>query len=196
MEPAADEAQAPREQSFLPYDDSIATQEVKMRHCFIASSDILSKAIAADVPRDRAAADVFAAIQRQSEAISKHSGKRHLFVFLHESSVAQFEDAARVAALKTVLTNEKIVVHGFAPGLACAAFRDMCLSFPDGTFSDATVDELPDRLEEFYSLLMNGCVISYQLQSAAEVAPAKLRVSSNLGSGEVEIEWQQDAPAE
>jgi HEAT repeat protein len=196
MEPPGEEAQAPREQSFLPYDDTIATQEVKMRHCFIASPDILNKVIAADVPRERAAPDVFSAIQRQCEAISKHSGKRHMFVLLDEGSVAQFEDAARIASLKTLVTNEKIVLHGFAPGFSCAAFRDMCLSSPDGTFSEATVEELPAALAEFYSLLMNGCAISYQLPSGTEAAPAKLKVSSNLGSGEVDILWQPDAPAE
>ena len=165
-----------------------------MRHCFIASPDILSKVIAADVPRERAAPDIFSAIQRQSEAISKHSGKRHMFVFMHESSIAQFEDAARMASLKALLANEKIVLHGFAPGFVSGAFRDLCLSSPDGTFGEATVEELPTALEEFYSLLMNGCVISYQLASEAEAAPAKLKVSSNLGCGEVEIRWQADAP--
>jgi hypothetical protein len=51
-------------------------------------------------------------------------------------------------------------------------------------------------MEEFYSLLLNGCVISYQLPTEAEVAPTKLKVSSNLGSGEVDIAWQRDAPVE
>jgi hypothetical protein len=196
IEPASEASQAPREPSFLPYDDTIATQEVKMRHCFISSPDILTKVISADVPRDRAAADLFAAIQRHSEAISKHSGKRHMFVFLHESSVAQFDDRDRVSSLKTLLANEKIALHGFAPGFSCAAFRDICLASPDGTFSEATVEELPEVMEEFYSLLLNGCVISYQLSPEAEVAPTKLKVSSNLGSGEVDIAWQRDAPVE
>src|SRR5579871_320058 len=81
LEPPSQEAQA-KEVSFLPYDDTIATQEVKMRHCFIASPEILEKAISTEVPRERAAADAFAAIQRQCDAIVKHSGKRHVFLFV------------------------------------------------------------------------------------------------------------------
>jgi hypothetical protein len=62
-------AETPPAPSFLPYDDAIATQEVKMRHCFIASPDVLNKVIAAEVPRERVAPDLLAAIQRQCEAI-------------------------------------------------------------------------------------------------------------------------------
>ena len=67
-EPEKDAAEAPHEQSFLPYEDAIATPEVKMRHCFIAAPDILSKAIAAEVPPGRVAPDPLAAIQRFREA--------------------------------------------------------------------------------------------------------------------------------
>ncbi|HEV8042488.1 MAG TPA: HEAT repeat domain-containing protein [Bryobacteraceae bacterium] len=189
IEPTRDEAGAPREQSFLPYDDTIATQEVKMRQCFIGSLDILSKVIASDVPRDRVAPDAFAAIQRQCEAISKHSGKRHMFVFLHESAAAQLEDPDRAASLKTQLANERIVLHGFAPGCSCPAFRDICASLPDGTFSDGSADGVPEALEEIYSFLMNGRVITYGMEPRVVAGPATLKISSHLGSGQVEIAW-------
>ena len=193
-EPEKDAAEAPREQSFLPYEDAIATQEVKMRHCFIAAPDILSKAIAAEVPPGRVAPDPLAAIQRQCEAIGKRSGKRHIFVFLHESSAAHLADRDQVASLKTLFTNERIALHGFAPGLSstCAAFRDICLSTPDGTFSDGPMDALPDALAETYSLLMNGCEISYQLPGG-EPGTTTLKVSSSFGSGQVDIPWQSDS---
>jgi len=194
VEPPNNAAEAPREQSFLPYDDAIATQEVKMRHCFIASPDILAKVISVEVPRERAALDVFAAIDRQRDAIGKYSGKRHMFVFLHEGSAALFDDAERTAALKTLLTNEKIIFHGFAPGCsaACAAFRDMCLAVPDGTFNDAATDGLPAAIVETYSLLMNGCEISYQLLPGMEPGPVMLKVSSGVGSGQVDIPYEPD----
>jgi len=189
IETTRDEPEAPKEQSFLPYDDAIATQEVKMRQCFIASLDILNKVIASDVPRDRVATDAFAAIQRQCEAISKHSGKRHMFVFLHESAAAQLEEPDKAASLKTQLVNERIILHGFAPGFSCPAFRDICSSLPDGTFSEASADGLPEALEEIYSFLMNGRVITYEMESGVVSGPAMLRVSSSLGSGQVEIAW-------
>ena len=180
--------------SFLPYDDSLATQEVKMRHCFIASADILSKVIAADVPRERVAPDLLAALQRQCEAISKHAGKRHVFVFLPEAVVV---DDNRLSALKKLVTNERIVLHGFAPGLSggCAAIRDLCLSTPDGTFNEVSADGLPDTLSETYSLLMNACEISYEFRPG-EAQTVTLKVSSRFGSGQVDVPWQSDAPAE
>jgi hypothetical protein len=194
MEPPKDVAEAAPQQSFLPYDDSLATQEVKMRHCFIASPDILSKVIAAEVPRDRVAPDLVAAIQRQCEAISKHSGKRHVFVFLHEAAVLE---GNRVSALKTLVASERIVLHGFAPGLSegCAAFRDLCLSIPDGTFNDVPPDGLPDALGETYALLMNGCEISYEFRPG-EAQTAMLKVSSRFGSGQVDIPWPPEAAVE
>jgi hypothetical protein len=194
-EPPKEGAEAPREPtSFLPYDDGLATQEVKMRHCFIASSDILSKVIAAEVPRDRVATDLVAAIQRQCEAISKHSGKRHVFVFLHEAAV--LEDNL-VSAVKTLVANDRIVLHGFAPGLSarCAAFRDLCLSTPDGTFNNVSPDGLPDALNETYALLLNGCEISYECR-AGQAQTATLKVSSRFGSGQVDIPWPTEAPVE
>jgi HEAT repeat protein len=197
MEPPSQEAGEPREQSFLPYDDTIATQEVKMRHCFIASPDILAKVLAAETPRERAAPDIFGAIERQRDAIVKYSGKRQIFVFLHEGSAALFNDAERTAALKTLLTNEKIVLHGFAPGFsaACTAFRDTCLAVPEGTFNDSANDGLSDALGETYALLMNGCEISYQLPPGMEAGPVLLKVSSSLGSGQIEIPYEPDPAA-
>ncbi len=194
MEPPSDGAEAPREASFLPYDDALATQEVKMRHCFIAAPDILCKVIAAEVPRERVAADLLAAIQQQCEAISKHSATRHVFVFLHQTS-APLEDPDRVSTLKTLVANERIVLHGFAPGPA-PAFRDLCLSIPDGTFSDAAPDALPDVLGENYALLMNGCEISYEFRHGAEAQTLTLKVSSGSGCGQVEIPWPSEAPVE
>jgi hypothetical protein len=157
----------------------------------------LGKAISTEVPRERAAADVFAAIQRQGDAISKHSGKRHLFLFLHENSAALLEDQDKLAFLKTLLTKERILLHVFAPGLAaqCAALRAMCLSVPECTFSDGPSGELPEALAQTYSLLMNGCLISYQLSPSAEAGSATLRVSSSVGAGQLEIPWERDIPA-
>jgi HEAT repeats len=194
MEPPNNAAEVPPEQSFLPYDDTVATQEVKMRHCFIASPDILAKVISAEVPRERAAPDIFKAIERQLDAMVKYSGKRHMFVFLHDGSAALFDDAERTPALKTLLTNEKIILHGFAPGFSAAptAFRDMCLAVPDGTFNDPFMDGLPDALGETYSLLMNACEISYELAPGMKAGPVTLKVSSSVGSGHVDIPWEPD----
>jgi hypothetical protein len=196
LETPKEEEKPAKEQSFLPYDDSIATQEVKIRHCFIASPDILNKAISTEVSRDRAAADVFAAIQRQCDAMVKHAGKRHLFLFLHADSAALLEDPDRLTTMKTLFAKERIMVHAFAPGFAsaCAAFRSMCLSLPESSFSDAPIDGVQEKLAETYSLLMNGCAISYRLPASAEAGLATLKVSSKVGAGQVDIPWEREVP--
>lgn len=197
LEPPNEEEKPAKEQSFLPYDDAIATQEVKMRHCFLASPDILNKAISTEVSRERAATDVFAGIQRQCEAMVKHAGKRHMFLFLHSDSAALLEDPDRLTFLKTLFAKERIMLHAFAPDIAsaCAAFRSMCLSLPESTFSDAPIDGMREKLEETYSLLMNGCVVSYQLPPSADAGTAILKVSSSrVGAGQVDIPWEGELP--
>jgi hypothetical protein len=189
IEPAREGAEKPAEKSGLPYDEAIMTQELKMRQSFIADPELLSKAISSEVPLERTAADSFRAIERQCAAVRKLSAKRHVFVFLHHDSLASLEDDAHLRALKDIVTQERIVLHGFAPHPShdCTEFQDLCLSVPEGTFSDTTFDLLPDAIMAVYALLMNGCEISYRLPAGVEAGPVTLRVSSNLGAGQAEL---------
>jgi len=89
------------------------------------------------------------------------------------------------------------MLHAFGPDIAsaCAAFRSMCLSLPESTFSDAPIDGMREKLEETYSLLMNGCVVSYQLPPSADAGTAILKVSSSrVGAGQVDIPWEGELP--
>jgi hypothetical protein len=178
------------EQAFIPYDDAIATQEVKLKHCFIAAGDVLSKIIAADLGRDRATADVLQAMQRQCDGLSKQAGKHHMFVFLHEKSAAQFDEAERLAPLKQQITTDRVTLHGFAPGLPerCIAFRDLCLSTPEGTFTDIAVDQLPQALEQAYTLAVSTAYeLTYRLPAGVAAGPVTVKVSSSVGAGQVEL---------
>jgi hypothetical protein len=183
-----------RDKSGLPYDEAILTQEARARQSFISAPDTLSKAITSEVPVERIAVDPFRAIERQFIAMRKLSGKKHVFVFLHQDSNAALEDDAHNRNLKEMAAHERIVLHGFAPGATydCAAFRDLCLSISEGTFSDTSVDQLPEALEEIYSSLMNGCEVTYRLPGV-EAGPVILKVSSNLGAGQADMVLRPDA---
>jgi HEAT repeat protein len=195
IQPEQPGTETPRDKSGLPYDEAIMTPELKLRQSFIAASDMLIKAISSEVPVERTAADSFRAIERQFAAVRKITAKRHVFAFLHHDSTAALEDQAHIRSLKDLATNEKIVLHGFAPGAShdCAAFRGLCRSFPEGTFTDTTLDQLPDALGEIYSALMNACEISYRRPAGVEPGPVVLKVSSSLGAGQADIVLRPDA---
>jgi hypothetical protein len=183
-----------RDKSGLPYDEAILTQEARARQSFISAPDTLSKAITSEVPVERIAVDPFRAIERQFIAMRKLSGKKHVFVFLHQDSNAALEDDAHNRNLKEMAAHERIVLHGFAPGAThdCATFRDLCLSISEGTFRDTSVEQLPEALEEIYSSLMNGCEVTYRLPGV-EAGPVILKVSSNLGAGQADMVLRPDA---
>jgi HEAT repeat protein len=187
----------PAPDTWLPYDDAISTPEVKARQCFIAAPDLLSQAISLEVPVDRTAQDSFRAIERLCTASRRVSGKRHVFVFLHHDSITALEEEAHLRILKELVTTEKIVFHGFAPGPAhaCPAFRDLCLSVPDGTFSDAATDALAATIAEVYESLMSKCEINYRLPQGVETGPVLLKVSSALGAGQADITLQSSGSA-
>jgi hypothetical protein len=198
LDPEKTDSAEPVEQSFFPYDDSIATQEVKLKHCFISDPEILSKVIAAEVPRERAAPDILKAIERQCDGIAKNSGKKHMFVFLHPKSAPQFDDPARVAPLKDRLVNERIVLHGFSPDPSSdfKAFRELCVSLPDGTFTDAAPDQLPGALESIYlPAVSTGYEITYRVPPGAAAGPVTLKVSCSLGAGQTDLTLQPSGPA-
>lgn len=184
-----------REKTGLPYDEALMSPELKMRYSFIASPELLSKVVSAEVPSDRVAPDSFRALERQSAAIGKLTGKRHMFVFLHHDSNYALEDEARMRSLKELVAADRIVLHGFSPATdhLSTDFRGLCLSIPEGTFSNASLDELPTAVEEIYSVLTNACVITYRLAAGDDAGRVSLKVWSNLGAGQAEITLQSDA---
>ena len=181
---------AQAEKSTLPYDDALATQELKNRQGFTAEASLLEKAISLPVPRDRAAADVMEAISRQCDAMHKNSGKRHVFVFAHESCVNTLDDPEHLGTLKKLVQNEGLTLHGICPVSAdkFADFRNLCVASPDGTFTDVSVDKLAGELEQLFSHLLNQFEIRYTApsQPAADSAVV-LQISSDYGVGRAEF---------
>jgi hypothetical protein len=192
-EAVAVDPDAPVEKSSLPYDEALITQELKLRQGFLLDTGQLDKAISMSVPRERVTADVLQAIQRQIEAMEKSSGKRYMFVFVHESCVDTLDDPENLQPLKQLIQKEGITLRGICPVFPekCEGFRDLCLSTPDGTFHPGGVDALADELEQTYRHLLNRYEIDYSLPAKAEAAQVVLQVCSERGAGKTEFSLTQ-----
>jgi hypothetical protein len=188
-EAVARDPEAPVEKSTLPYDDALITQELKARKGFIADPVTLEKAVSAPVSRERATSDIMEAIQRQIDAMDKSSGKRHLFLFIHTSSVEALDDPENLKRLKPLIDKEGITLHGICPESSekCTDFRKLCLSTPDGTFHGSSVDQVAAEFEQTYRHLLNRYWIGYSLPAKAEAAQVILQVCSEHGLGRVEF---------
>jgi hypothetical protein len=188
-EAVAKNPDAPKEKSALPYDDALITQELKARKGFITEAGQLEKAITLAVPRDRATEDVLEAIRRQIEAMDKSSGKRHLFVFVHATSVDALDDPEYLKPLKQLIAKESVCLHGICPDSPekCTGFRDVCLFTPYGTFHGGSVDKLADEFEETYKHLLNRYEIKYSVTGKPEPAPVILQVCCEYGVGRTEF---------
>ncbi|HLJ51387.1 MAG TPA: HEAT repeat domain-containing protein [Bryobacteraceae bacterium] len=175
------------EASPLPYDDELVTNEIKNHHGFIADPGQLEKAILHTVPKDRAASDVIKAIERQYESLTKTSGKRHLFVFVHPDSVDLVEESDNIKRLKTLAEKESIALHGIflGPAPSCSGFRDLCLSGSEGTFSSASAEDLASEFEHTFHHLLKHFEIEYTL--AGDPASVVLQVNSTYGIGRTEF---------
>jgi hypothetical protein len=179
-------------ESTLPYDDSLVTQELKTRKGFIAESGQLEKAIALLVPRERATPDAVRAIRRQTDAMDKSCGKRHLFVFVHESSV-DLVDQESLDRLKELAVKEGITLYAFVPNSSgkFSGFRDLCLSVPGGVFCDLSVDHLADEFEQIYKHLLNRYEINYSVPATPEAGSVTVQLCSEYGVGRTEFSLTQ-----
>jgi HEAT repeat protein len=189
IEAVATDPDAPVEKSSLPYDDALITQELKARKGFMADVVQLEKAISLPVPRERVTPDVLKAIRRQIDAMDKSSGKRHLFVLVHESAVDALDDPENLKPLRQLIATEGITLRGICPAFAekCESFRDLCLCTPGGSFHSGSVDQLADEFEQTYRHLLNRYEIDYSLPAKAEPAQVILQVCSECGVGRTEF---------
>jgi len=208
INPHTDEKASP--ESIFPYDDSLMTPELKAAHGCISDPDLMGKALAHPAPRDRAAADPIAAFQRQCDAFAKRGGKRHIFLYLHDMSGFDLKQDAAIERLKSIAQESSIVLHCICPDVAgqWALLRELCLSNPEGSFTEAKLDGMVDGLVDAYANLCSRFEISYSFRGAAEpsqevtqpsqavVQPSKvkLKISSDRGRGESEVPLDTPAP--
>jgi HEAT repeat protein len=174
----------------LPYDNALITPELKAAHGCISDPSLLQRVLASDLPRERAAADPVTAFQRQCEAFSKHGGKRHVFLFLHDMSGFDLQQDAAVAALRTMAQDGGVVLHGICPDMAgkWALLRDLCLAHPEGTFTEVKLEGIVDGLVDSYANLSSRFEISYSLPASAQPGTVKLKISSACGQAEASLE--------
>ena len=178
----------PRNGPAPTYDDLVLGQGIKTQHGFIAAPDLLNKLISAIGSRERTAADLLTAVDRVDEAMAKHSGKRHLFLFLHSGSAEWPVSAARLQILADFVKNERIVPHAFSleASTQWQGLREICLATVGGTFTVSPIEELPSVVEKLYSELVGRFEIFYKVPVAGDLAgEARLSVSSELGCGEI-----------
>jgi hypothetical protein len=195
MDPHMDEKSS--HESMVPYDDSLMTPELKASHGCISDPDLLGKVLALLAPRDRAAADPVAAFQRQCVAFAKRGGKRHAFIFLHDMSGFDLKQDAAIDRLRTIAQDGSTVLHCICPDVAgqWALLRELCLSNPEGSFTEAKLEGMVDGLVDSYANLCSRFEISYSLPASAEPGSVKLTISSGFGQGEISLDVPPALPA-
>lgn len=181
----------------FPYDDSLMTPELKGTHGCTSDSDLLGKALALPAPRDRAAVDPVAAFQRQCDAFAKRGGKRHAFIFLHDMSGFDLKQQATIDGLKTIAREGSTVLHCICPDVAgeWKLLRELCLSNPEGSFTEAKLDSMVDGLVDAYANLCSRFEISYSLPVPVKEVKVRLKISSGLGRAEVALDVSPALPS-
>jgi len=190
------DAKSPLEALF-PYDVSLLTPELKASHGCISDPDLLGKVLALPAPRDRAAADPIAAFQRQCDAFAKRGGKRHVFVFLHDMSGFDLKQEAAIDRVRTIAQEGSVVLHCICPDVAgqWTLLRELCLSNPEGTFTEAKLEGMVDGLVDAYANLCSRFEISYSLPASAEPVSVRVKVSSRFGQAEMSLNVAPALPA-
>jgi HEAT repeat protein len=172
----------------LPYDDSLVTPDLTMRYGFLFDPDQVARAISLPVPPERAAANSLLALERQCEAMTKLSGKRHLFLFLNRPAVETLDDPGAIAQLRKLAEEAGIALHAFCVDAgAFARGRDLCLALPEGTFAETTVDRVAGELEQVYAKLLNRYEILYDLPPGEQSGPVQMKISTSFGAGQADI---------
>lgn len=187
----------------VPYDNSLVTAELKASQGCISDPDLMIKALDLPVPRDHAASDPLSALQRQSDIFAKRGGKRHVFLFLHEMSGADLQQEAALARLRTIARESSVIFHGVAPDIAgkWPQLRELCLSLPEGSFTETTLDGMADGLVDAYASLCNRFEVTYpppppaSEPNSTKLRNVKLKISSERGFGEYEIALDAPPPA-
>lgn len=198
--PAGEKPHGAFPQDVLPYDDALVTTELRAAHGCISDPVLLTKALAMPAPAERTAADPVTAFERECDAFSRRGGKRHAFLFLHEMSGADLQQQAGIERLRKLAQDGSIVLHGICPDVAgqWPLIRQTCLSNPEGSFAETTLDGMVDALVDAYANLSSRFEVVYSLASPAPAsqdtepggssAPTvKVRVASDHGYGEAEF---------
>ena len=181
--------------SAFPYDDALLTPELKAAYGCISDPELFLKALTLPAPPDRSAADPLSALERQFEAFGQRGGKRHAFLFLHDMSGFDLQEQAAITRLGAGARESSVVLHGICPDAAgkWPLVREACLSHPEGSFAETTLEGMVDALVDAYANLCSRFEIVYSLSGLADAGAAsqtpnvKLKISSGHGYAESDI---------
>lgn len=184
-EPRTDESAAPLEKAALPYDDAVLGAYAKsQQRGFLAAPEGLRRIVESPGSKERAADDVIAAFERQSDAMIKFSGKRRLFLFLAPD--AGFRVERHIARLMAFVTGERITLHGFAPKGAsgCDDFERLCLASAGGSFADVAPEPMVNEVERIYAQSLNRFEVACRVPDGSETAEGRVRITTESGCGQ------------
>jgi HEAT repeat protein len=182
-EPRSDHGAA-IEKAALPYDESVLKALPKaQQRGFLCAPESLRRILETPGPKERAADDSMAALDRQSDQMIKFSGKRTLFLFL--SPECGRLGNRQIERLTSFVANERITVHGIAPkDGACEEIRALCLGSDGGTFAALAPQEIPEEVERIYAQSLNCYEIRYDSPDGqAEIGDGSIQITTNSGSG-------------
>jgi HEAT repeat protein len=194
--PAADKATP---ESALPYEDALMTAELKAAFGCIWELELLEKVLASQTPRERAATDPIKATERLSNALAKRGGKRHVFLFLHDMSGFELKEEAAIGRLRAITQESSVILHGVCPDTAgqWKLLRELCLSHPEGSYTESTLEGMVDVLVDAYANLCSRFELDYSLPGTIPPGPVKLKIASDSGHAEIALDVTPvAAPAE
>jgi hypothetical protein len=73
--------------------------------------------------------------------------------------------------------------------------RELCLSHPEGSFTEAKLDGMVDGLVDAYANLCSRFEVSYSLPASTEPGGVKLKICSLHGQVEKSFDLASGAPA-
>jgi hypothetical protein len=176
----------PSEGSVISHDDTLLTPEVLAAHGCLSDPELLRKVVALAPPRERAAPGPVVAFQKQCDAFAKHSGNRHVFLFLHDTSGFELKQDPASARLGSIAQEGSVVLHGISADIGgqWSLFRDLCLTHPEGSFAESNVEGVVDSVVDAYANLCSRFEISYSLPASDAPAAVELKIRSVRGHAE------------
>jgi hypothetical protein len=103
---------------------------------------------------------------------------------------------AAIARLRSIAQNGGVVLHGVCPDVAGEwnVIRDLCLSNPEGSFTQATLDRMVDGLVDAYASLCSRFEIDYSLPALSDPVAVQLKIASKFGRADMSVNVVPAAP--
>jgi len=112
------------------------------------------------------------------------AAKRHVFLFLHDMSGQDLKGDAAIARLRSIAQNGGVsctVSVQMSPASG-NVIRDLCLSNPEGSFTQATLDRMVDGLVDAYASLCSRFEIDYSLPALSDPVAVQLKIASKFAA--------------